>query len=234
MPYAIIQNMSDNLSTKAYEFLSRKLARGELAPGQKLSERTLAAEIGISRIPMHEAIRQLIDEGALFAKSQSGTYVSAFDRQTLVDIYEVREAIETRQAAAAIPHMTERDRRTLRTHVATQRKIADAFRASGEDILCGKQESDFLAHDFAQHLLLLKKAGNAYAERIVTSAYRRNSFFGLHSHKRNLAHVERTVADHERIAAAVLDGDPTAAAEAMRSHIRASMADALDALNAAG
>lgn len=216
-----------SLCEKAYTFVSRLLMRGELAPGAKLSERALSLACGVSRVPMREAIRRLVEEGVLYQKSQSGTYVSALTREELIEIYEVREAIECRQTRAAIAHLTETDRRDFARHAARQREIANAFIASGQDLLSGSAEQDFLAHDFAQHLMLLRKAGNSYAEKIVTTAYRRNRFFGLHSHRRDETHVRHTCDDHELLARAVCAGNAEAAEAAMREHIRHSMADAL-------
>lgn len=183
------------LCEKAYTFVSRLLMRGELAPGAKLSERALSLACGVSRVPMREAIRRLVEEGVLYQKSQSGTYVSALTREELIEIYEVREAIECRQIRAALPKMSEKDRRDFAAHADAQRRIAEAFRASGKLLLDGKDEQDFLHHDFAQHLLLLRRAGNRYAEKIVTTAYRRNRFFGIHSHRRDETHVVRTCND---------------------------------------
>ena len=218
---------SPSLCEKAYTYVSRLLMRGELAPGAKLSERALSEACGVSRVPMREAIRRLVEEGALFQKSQSGTYVKSLTREDLIEIYEVREAIECRQIRAAIPNMSAKDRRDFAAHANAQREIAQRFRESGEQILTGKTEQDFLAHDFAQHLLLLKRAGNRYAERIVSIAYRRNRFFGLHSHRRDLDHVAWTWRYHKRIADAILSNDPDKAEFWMRQHIIRSMKDAL-------
>ena len=105
--------------------------------------------------------------------------------------------------------------------------IIRAFRASGKPILSGKQEQDFLAHDFFFHLQLLKAAGNRLAEKIVTTAYRRNRFFGLHSHKRDLNHLAWTWRYHRRMADAILANDAAAAVFWMRQHIIRSKKDAL-------
>ena len=69
------------LCDKAYNHLSRMLARGVLKPDQKLSERSVSLACGASRIPVREAIRRLVEEGVLYQKSQSGTYVARLDRQ---------------------------------------------------------------------------------------------------------------------------------------------------------
>ena len=60
------------LCDKAYNHLSRMLARGVLKPDQKLSERSVSLACGVSRIPVREAIRRLVEEGVLYQKSQSG------------------------------------------------------------------------------------------------------------------------------------------------------------------
>lgn len=215
------------LVKKAYAFLSRMLLRGEFPPGSKLSERALSEKCGVSRVPMREAIRLLIEEGALTQRSQSGTYVNALSRDDLIDIYEIREAIECQQVRAAIPRMTPRDRETLLHHVRSQHEIAEKFRASRQPRLVGKDESDFLSHDFAQHLLILRRAGNRFAEKIVTSAYRRNSFFGLHSHVRDLKHIAWTWRYHKRLVEAIVSGDPERAEFWMRQHIIRSKRDAI-------
>lgn len=215
------------LTKKAYVFLSKMLSRGELPPGSKLSERSLSEQCGVSRVPMREAIRLLIEEGALSQKSQSGTYVNALSRRDLIEIYEVREAIECQQVRASIPHMSSKDIEDLLLHVRRQHEIILQFRSSGENRLTGKTEADFLSHDFAQHVLILRRAGNRYAEKIVTSAYRRNSFFGLHSHMRDLTHIAWTWRYHKRLVDAIAEKDPDKAEFWMRQHIIRSRIDAL-------
>ena len=119
------------LCDKAYNHLSRMLARGALRPDQKLSERSVSLACGVSRIPVREAIRRLVEEGVLYQKSQSGTYVARLDRQQIVDAYEVREAIETYQLRKAMPRLTDAQKRRLSESCDAQYAIIRAFRESG-------------------------------------------------------------------------------------------------------
>lgn len=215
------------LCDKAYNHLSRMLARGVLKPDQKLSERSVSLACGVSRIPVREAIRRLVEEGVLYQKSQSGTYVARLDRQQIVDAYEVREAIETYQLRKAMPRLTDAQKRRLSESCDAQLAIIRKFRASGKPVLSGKPEQDFLAHDFFFHLQLLKAAGNRLAEKIVTTAYRRNRFFGLHSHRRDLTHLAWTWRYHRRMADAIIADDADVAVFWMRQHILRSKKDAL-------
>ena len=215
------------LCDKAYNHLSRMLALGELKPNQKLSERSVSLACGVSRIPVREAFRRLVEEGVLYQKSQSGTYVAGLDRQQIVDAYEVREAIEVYQLGKAISRLTDSQKRRLVESCDAQLSIIREFRDSGKPILSRKQEQDFVAHDFFFHLQLLKAAGNRLAEKFVTTVYRRNRFFGLHSHKRDLNHLAWTWRYHRRMADAILANDADAAVFWMRQHILRSKKDAL-------
>ena len=178
------------LCDKAYNHLSRMLARGVLKPDQKLSERSVSLACGVSRIP-------------------------------------VREAIETYQMRKAMPRLTDAQKRRLSESCDAQLAIIRKFRASGKPVLSGKPEQDFLAHDFFFHLQLLKAAGNRLAEKIVTTAYRRNRFFGLHSHRRDLTHLAWTWRYHRRMADAILADDADAAVFWMCQHLLRSKKDAL-------
>ena len=85
--------MGETLSDVAYRHISKKLVSGELVAGQKLSEQTIAAECGISRTPVREAVRRLTEEGLLYQIPSSGTYVARPDRRQLIDAFDVRMAL---------------------------------------------------------------------------------------------------------------------------------------------
>ena len=95
----------DNLNEKAYAFVSDLLARGELKPGQKLSEPSLAAACGVSRTPMREAVRRLVEEGVLYQVIKSGTYVTGFGAKEVSDAYEIRSVIESAMLEEAVDRL---------------------------------------------------------------------------------------------------------------------------------
>ena len=68
-----------NLRERAYRHIHERLRSGRLPPGSVVSDRSLAAEIGISKTPVREAIRQLEHEGLLEAVARHGTRVRAPD-----------------------------------------------------------------------------------------------------------------------------------------------------------
>ena len=176
---------------------------------------------------MREAVRRLVEEGVLCQKEKSGTYVVGFAAKDVSDAYEIRAAIECTMLARAVANFTRRDVAALQGHCNRMHAAICAMRRAGMDVMTGRPEADFLAEDLAFHLLLLRASGNTLAEKIIANTYRRNQFFGTHSHQRTLRHVANAWRYHCEILKACRQGDATAAANWLKSHIASSQRDAL-------
>ncbi len=221
--------MTSKLSYKAYTLLTQKLMAGELAAGQKISEQKIAAACGISRTPVREAIRLLIEEGLFYQVPSSGTYVAQLDRQEIIDTYEVRMAIECFTIEKAIPKLKRETKEELQRLCARMYEATLGVRTRNDNILDGPTLVDFLKADLSFHLLLMNAAGNRLTMRIVKSAYQRNLFFGHHSHRRDFNHLAWIWRHHARIERAAQRGDIESARFWMREHIARSLRDALAA-----
>ena len=219
--------MKKSLNDKAYEFIVHKLTVGEIKPGQKLSEPSLAKACGVSRTPMREAVRRLVEEGVLYQVVKSGTYVTGFGAKEVGDAYEIRSVIESAMLALAVPKLTKRDLSALQQSCDDMHTAIAAMRKAKMDIMTGKPESDFLAADILFHLTLLRASGNSLAEKIIVNAYRRNQFFGTHSHQRTLEHVSIAWKFHCEVLKACRQKDASAAVTWMQDHIARSRRDAL-------
>ena len=216
-----------NLREQAYDFICARLASGELKPGDKLSEPSLAAACGVSRTPMREAVRRLIEEGVLFQREKSGTYISGYAAKDVADAYGIRAAIECAMLARAVQNLTKRDMSELQRHCDRMHAAILAMRRAGMGIMTGQPEERFLAEDLAFHLLLLRVSGNTLAEKIIANTYRRNQFFGTHSHQRTLSHVSMAWRYHCEILKACRRHDVDDAVRWLKAHIARSERDAL-------
>lgn len=222
------------LVDKAYGFLFRKLMRG-MASDEKLSVARLAAECGVSRTPMAEAIHRLIDEGVLMQKSRSGTYPAAFSRFDLEEAYDLREALELHALAKIASAMPERTLRRLESCCLAFRKALEILRdgkSSAHRVAVA--ESRILESDLAYHIAILDAAGNARASAIVRSAFQRNRFFDLPDagRPRSFQTLSQAWGYHVRILKAVKAGDAARAVDLLRRHIRRSCRDACTRLAA--
>lgn len=215
------------LSERAYDFICARLAVGDLKPGSKLSEPSLAAACGVSRTPMREAVRRLIEEGVLYQREKSGTYVSGFAANDISEAYEIRSVIESAMLHRAVMSLKEKDFTALQRNCDRMHRAILAMRGSGMSLMTGKTEMEFLSEDLSFHLLLLRASGNSLAEKIIANTYRRNQFFGTHSHQRNLRHVATAWRFHCEILKACRRRDAESAVSWLKEHIAYSEKDAL-------
>jgi len=82
------------------------IIRGQLEPGQRLGEERLAAQFGVSRIPLREALRVLAGEGFVRSEHYGGTFVATLDTEAAHDLLDVRAVLEPLAAAQAAVRRT--------------------------------------------------------------------------------------------------------------------------------
>ena len=95
--------------------LRRQILRGELRPGERLMEISLANRLGVSRTPIREAIRKLENEGLVTMIPRRGAHVAAITRQELNDVLEVRKSLDVLAIRKACRNMTEQEMTVLRS-----------------------------------------------------------------------------------------------------------------------
>jgi len=83
-----------SLRAAAYAAIREAIVSGALRPGQRLVEVELAQQLGISRAPVREALRQLETEGLVIAEPHRGAHVADLSQQDLWEIYTLRAAVE--------------------------------------------------------------------------------------------------------------------------------------------
>jgi DNA-binding GntR family transcriptional regulator len=226
--------MSSSLSDVAYNHIRRKLFSATLPAGAKVSEHALSRELGISRTPVREAIRRLESEGMLHQVASSGTFVAESDRKALVDVYEVRMALESWAVRKATKRMRPQQVLELGRLCDQMREAIHVFRKSGATYMDGPALRQYLTADLAFHLLLLRAACNRYALKLIGDVHVRSAIFGYRSHDRDLHHLARTWLFHARVARAVRQRNGRAAQTWLERHMRASLRGALEAFDARG
>jgi len=91
------------------EHLRRAILSGELAQGAPLRQDALADQFGISRIPVREALRQLAHEGWVQIAPNRGATVTSLSLDEVLEMLDIRIALECHALRLAIPHMVEED-----------------------------------------------------------------------------------------------------------------------------
>ncbi|MFE6996142.1 GntR family transcriptional regulator [Microbacterium sp. NPDC057659] len=208
--------MSKNASTRLYqndrpmrdivaEEIRAQIFDGRLADGERLVERELAEQFGVSRHPVREALRVLQREGLVDSLESRGLVVSSLTKQQVLDLYTIREALEsvaTREAAIRI-------RAGEPNHLA--QTIADARDAVARGDIEAAHEANARFHDE-----VLELSGNVTLQQMLAPVVGR-----LHWLFRQVSDVSYVVDEHARIAEAVTSGDGEWAATLARSHVLA-------------
>jgi DNA-binding GntR family transcriptional regulator len=97
------------LNQQAYDEIRRRILNGEFLPSSPISEYQLAAALNISRTPVREAIKRLEKEGLLWSIPNKGTFVTELSAHDIMEIYQVREALEGMASRLAAEQMSEMD-----------------------------------------------------------------------------------------------------------------------------
>ncbi|MDV3128386.1 GntR family transcriptional regulator [Mycobacterium sp. 21AC1] len=120
--------------------IRRQIIEGELRPGERLVERSVAERLGVSRSPVREALQVLIFEGFLVAETPRKVAVRRWSRRDVENLFEVREALEPAVTALAARRATSEDVGRLtrlldETHSATDETVLHRLSADFHDVV---------------------------------------------------------------------------------------------------
>jgi len=219
---------NDSLRKQVYRHIREKLASGHLHAGSVISEMSLAKELGISRTPVREAIRQLQSEGLVKQVPRYGTVIRTPRRAEITELFQYREALETYAIGLATDQLSPADLRMLDKLCEQIQEIGEELRRSGCCSLDEDMLRRFLAADMAFHAILLRAAGNGRIMKSVDDLRVLTRIFSAARHVHNQELVERTYQMHREIVEALQNGDREAARQAMARHIRSSLEYTLD------
>jgi DNA-binding GntR family transcriptional regulator len=99
---------------EALNELRRRILSGSLAAGTKLHQEQLASSLGMSRIPIRDAIRTLVAEGLVLQLPRRTAVVAPISADDLTELYEIRIAIEPEASALAVPNVRPADLMSMR------------------------------------------------------------------------------------------------------------------------
>lgn len=195
-----------------------RIIDGRVRLGAGLSEQSLAAELGISKTPVREALLQLKQEGLVQVQPQRGTYVFRLEADQVTQITELREVLELAAAKAALQRNAD--------------ALAERMTGLLEGMRKAYERDDRVAYrrlDGDYHDAIIDLCGNDY----IRTAYRQISFCiaALRSRLSNEVLLNKaSLADHREMLRLVRAGDTAALTKLMRTHIGQTKQSYLDVL----
>jgi DNA-binding GntR family transcriptional regulator len=197
--------------------IRQRIMSGEIPIGAQLRQAELANELGVSRTPVREALRQLHTSGLIEVVPNRGAVVRVPSPWEVRDAYEVRAELEGLACERAVSRINAGELKELREANKSMRaEIADPT----TDDKPGSEPPTVEFND-AFHTLIHRVADNEWLARAINEinqAFPRNvSWLVLAGNQRQR---EDNVSEHERIVEALAAGDAEAAREEMRAHVK--------------
>lgn len=202
---------SDSFASRTVEAVRELILGGHYQPGDRINEVELATALGISRAPLREALQGLTSEGLVVRVTNRGTFIPRFGNDEILELFELREALEVMGARLAAERADEEGLVRLSDVLERTKRALDAGSASPYP-----RELDF-------HEVLIGLARNGKVLDRVREVHRQlqlaRARSGFQPERARQAYDE-----HLAVLDAVVRHDPSGAEAAMRAHLRTGLA----------
>jgi DNA-binding GntR family transcriptional regulator len=190
-----------------YVAIRERILDGALARGARVHQEDLAAELGVSRTPVREALRRLAAEGLVEMHTNRGARVADVSESDMRASYEARLIVEPGAARLAAQRRLSGPQARMRAAVAAQRRAIGKIRPSFE------ANRDF-------HVALVAASGNEFLRHFVENLWVARIGEVVYERQAETPEQMRADADeHEQILEAIGRGDARAAETLTRRHI---------------
>ena len=209
-----VTDIALTLAEKVFTELATAIVRGELRPGERLSEQNLVERYGGSRAPMREAIQKLEARNLVVRIPHAGARVVSLSLQELKDIYEVRLELEGMACRLAAERMTDVEIDELH---GLLREHADSIAAEqGQSYYQKAGDLDF-------HYRIIKGSKNHRLHQMLCGDLYHIVRMYRYQTSTSSKRPQQALLEHQRIVEAIAGRDAELAELLMRRHIQASL-----------
>ncbi len=214
----LVNSSSSKLRDVVAEMLYDEIVSLKIAPGTKLNVNSIASTLGISRTPVAEAIVNLCEQGFVICKpNTSGYFVIDLSLSDMIDLYDVRAAIECEAAA-------------LCTERADTKVIDELDKLANEFTQCviNKDYDGMIATDMPFHRLIVENCGNHYIQKCYEmllpnlTMYQSSMIKFISSADEN-PWSSSVIYNHAAVVSAIKMHIPDLARQAMKDHVTSSL-----------
>ncbi|WP_230534103.1 GntR family transcriptional regulator [Microvirga roseola] len=184
-----------------------EIVTGALKAGERLDEVQLAARFGVSRTPVREALHQLAASGLIEMRPRRGAVVAQVSPDRLVEMFEVMAELEGMCARLASRRLSDQDKEAL---LLAHRKCQEAAHH-------GDADKYYYENERFHHVVYRASRNQFLAAEAIRLHNRLKPYRRLQLRIRG--RITTSIAEHEQIVTAILDGQGAAAQEHARAHI---------------
>ena len=196
-----------SLRGRVYESIREDILSGRYPQNMELKETAIGAELGVSRTPVREALRQLELEGLVTMIPRRGAEVAQITEKSMNDVLEVRRALDVLCVELACDRITEEELEQLKA-------ACEAFEAAVKT-----KDAKKIAHaDVALHDIIVCATGNQRLIQLVNNLSEQMYRYRFEYIKDSSQH-ERLVEEHRVIYQSLVEKDKEAVSQAAKTHI---------------
>ncbi|MCG8637046.1 MAG: GntR family transcriptional regulator [Desulfobacterales bacterium] len=207
------------LKNKVSNEIQKAILDGRLEPGQRLNEAKIASEMGLSKSPVREAIKELTADGILIAEPYKGTYVKGLSRKEAYELFTLRKALETFAIELILPEFTPKD-------MALLEGIIDKMKTAMEK---GRQKR-LSELDMEFHRSLIKISGHDLLSEIWDKIAGRVKLY-IHRNNQIIGDLDNLYILHDSLYKNICKKDIELAKGSIREHLDHSLDETLTVLN---
>lgn len=205
-----------------FESMREAIIGGVLKPGERLMEVQLAEEMGVSRTPVREAIRKLELEGFVVMIPRKGAYVAGISMKDVVDVFEIRTALEALAAGLAAERITEDELEQMERNLVRKAECIE-----GNDL------ENLVETDTEFHELIYKASRNDRLMTIINNLREQIQRFRTVSLS-SPGRMKESLEEHKKLAEAISDRNISQAQALAQEHIENAETSLLDHLRRNG
>ena len=212
-----MKSSPDSLADSAFQAIEEKIVTGALAPGSRVTERTLCDITGLGRTPVREALLRLTQGFLIEIQPRNGVLITPIDYDVILMTIEVRRHVEHMIVERATRYADDRDRRRL-----------DALRPVFQDATDRGDALAFIRADNALNHMLNIAARHPVAAKVVWPLHSVSRRMGFAMGERNGEGFNITGPTHQKLIEAVVAGDVEGSSRALSGLLDAVEAIARD------
>jgi DNA-binding GntR family transcriptional regulator len=195
------------------------ILRGELKPGDRINEPDVALRLGVSRVPVREALKALESTGLVISKKHSGVFVRSIEEREITELYQLRASMDALAGTLLVRRLAQMPK--AKQGAALLAALDGSIRSMEQ-----MKGQDYYHENLKFHWLIVEGSANKSAADIYQQVVQKLHISRLGNLASEQSRVESTK-EHKRIVKAIRVGDELQVATVLQAHVEQARARSL-------
>ncbi|MBE6015689.1 MAG: GntR family transcriptional regulator [Lachnospiraceae bacterium] len=209
----------NTISRQVYTILKKSIVSGHYEPSQWLQEAQLSKELGVSRSPIREALKQLAADGLVKEIPNKGTFVREFSDKEMLEVYEIRGLLESYAISHLPEELSDEQKSKMENYKQRLREYYD------DDDL-----EEYIVVDSKFHRYIIECTDNSILMELYRRVRNMNMLFRIYSLS-SKARFDESIEEHTDLIDNIINGNYDEAVRINASHLSSAKETALAQLH---